>query len=118
MNQQQPNWQQDSTDKNPAALGPVAQQLATRITQHINAAAAINPVNLVASALLSTQRLALDENALVRVINLYVSLLRSVPYSAYTSLPEGDGVSITQYVRDMQLISEQKRRARTHLLFR
>ena len=45
---------------------------------------------------------------MARVINLYLSLLRSVPYSAYTSLPEGDGVSITHYVRDMQLISEQK----------
>ncbi len=108
MHQQQPNWQQEITHENPASLGPAAQQLATRIAQHINAAAAINPVNLVASALLSTQRLALDENALARVINLYLSLLRSVPYSAYTSLPEGDGVSITNYVRDMQLISEQK----------
>lgn len=108
MHQQQPNWQHELKHENPATLSRVAQQLATRIAQHINAAAAINPVNLVASALLSTQRLALDENGLTRVINLYLSLLRSVPYSNYTSLPQGDGTSIIHYVRDMQLISEQQ----------
>ena len=104
MDQQQPNWREES----PVSIAPAAQQLATSIAQHINAAAAINPVNLVALALLATPRLALDENALTRVINLYLSLLRSVPYSPYPSLPEGDGKSIIQYVRDMQLMSEQQ----------
>lgn len=104
MDQQQPNWREES----PVSIAPAAQQLATSIAQHINAAAAINPVNLVALALLATPRLALDENALTRVINLYLSLLRSVPYSPYTSLPEGDGKSIIHYVRDMQLMSEQQ----------
>jgi len=101
LDQQQPDWQHS---QQPIA----AQPLATRIAQHINAAAAINPVNLVASALLSTQRLALDENALTKVIDLYLSLLTQVPYSAYTSLPTADGASIIHYVRDMQLISEQQ----------
>lgn len=108
LDEQLPDWQQHNTSEQPLATGAATQQLATRIAQHINAAAAINPVNLVALALLSTQRLALDENALSRIINLYLSLLRSVPYSAYTSLPDGDGARIIHYVRDMHLISEQQ----------
>ena len=108
MDQQQPNWRHPELNQNAVDTSSTAQHLATRIAQHINAAAAINPVNLVALALLSTQRLALDENALTRAINLYLSLLRSVPYSPYTTLPEGDGSSITLYVRDMQLINEQQ----------
>ncbi len=108
MDQQQPNWRHPEFNQHSADISSTTQHLATCIAQHINAAAAINPVNLVALALLSTQRLALDDNALARVINLYLSLLCSVPYSPYTSLPEGDGKRITRYVRDMQLISEQQ----------
>lgn len=108
LDAQQPHWQEIGTAHTAATTNSMAQHLATRIAQQINAAAAINPVNLVALALLSTQRLALDENALARVINLYLSLLRSVPYSNHTSVPEGDGAHIIAYVRDMQLVSEQQ----------
>lgn len=104
MDQNLPNWREES----PVSIAPTAQQLATQVAQHINAAAAINPINLVALALLSTPRLALDENALARVINLYLSLLRRVPYSPYTSLPKEDGQHIIHYARDMQLLSEQQ----------
>lgn len=108
LDQQQPGWQHTEHSNPLVSSSSTPQRLATRIAQHINAAAAINPVNLVASALLSTQRLALDEHALRQVIDLYLSLLRRVPYSAYTTLPSADGASIIQYVRDMRLVSEQQ----------
>ena len=78
------------------------------MARHLNEAAAINPVNLVALALLSTSRLALDERALTRVLNLYLALLRQVPYSPHTTLPEGDGPALIEHVRGMDLLSEQR----------
>ncbi|VFT12344.1 glycerol-3-phosphate acyltransferase [Pseudomonas aeruginosa] len=73
-----------------------------------NDAAAINPVNLVALALLSTSRQALDESALARILDLYLALLRKVPYSPSATLPDGDGQALIEYVKSMNLLAEQK----------
>ena len=59
-----------------------------RIAQRLNEAAAVNPVNLVALAMLSTSRQALDQQSLARILDLYQALLRAVPYSPHTTLPE------------------------------
>jgi glycerol-3-phosphate O-acyltransferase len=78
------------------------------VAQGLNEAAAINPVNLVALALLSTNKLALDDQAMARILDLYLTLLRRVPYSPHTTLPEGDGKALIDYVKGMNLLSEQK----------
>jgi len=95
--QYRPEWLSDSTHR-----------LSERVAQHLNEAAAVNPVNLVALALLSTSKLALDDRALTRVLDLYLTLLRAVPYSPHTTLPEGDGQALIQYVQGMKLLAEQK----------
>ncbi|WP_103103039.1 glycerol-3-phosphate 1-O-acyltransferase PlsB [Pseudomonas sp. LFM046] len=110
LDQQQPDWraQELGPQFRPAWLNDTTNQLAVRIARHLNDAAAINPVNLVALALLSTSRLALDERALTRVLDLYLALLRAVPYSPHATLPESDGQALTQYVQSMGLLAEQK----------
>ncbi|MGC7840566.1 glycerol-3-phosphate 1-O-acyltransferase PlsB [Pseudomonas wayambapalatensis] len=110
LDQQQPGWrEQDLAPQfRPAWLNDTTTRLGQTVAQHLNGAAAINPVNLVALALLSTSRLALDERALVRVLDLYLALLRQVPYSSHVTLPEGDGKALIEHVRGMELLAEQK----------
>ncbi|MDO7901649.1 glycerol-3-phosphate 1-O-acyltransferase PlsB [Pseudomonas sp. K1(2024)] len=110
LDQQQPGWrEQDLAPQfRPTWLNDTTTHLGAKVAQHLNGAAAINPVNLVALALLSTSRLALDERALIRVLDLYLALLRQVPYSAHVTLPEGDGRTLIEHVRGMELLSEQK----------
>ncbi|WP_346841912.1 glycerol-3-phosphate 1-O-acyltransferase PlsB [Metapseudomonas otitidis] len=110
LDQQQPDWraQELGPQFRPAWLNDTTNRLAVRIARHLNDAAAINPVNLVALALLSTSRLALDERALTRVLDLYLTLLRAVPYSPHATLPEGNGQALIQYVQSMDLLAEQK----------
>lgn len=110
LDQQQPDWRQQELgpEYRPAWLSETTNHLARDVARHLNDAAAINPVNLVALALLSTTRLALDETALARVIDLYLDLLRKVPYSPSATLPEGDGHHLIEYVKSMNLLSEQK----------
>ncbi|WP_137885089.1 glycerol-3-phosphate 1-O-acyltransferase PlsB [Pseudomonas sp. 2FE] len=110
LDQDQPGWREQELGPQyrPAWLSDTSNRLAERVAQHLNEAAAINPVNLVALALLSTSKLALDERALTRVLDLYLCLLRSVPYSPHTTLPAGDGQALIEYVQDMQLLAEQK----------
>ncbi|MCY1349513.1 Glycerol-3-phosphate acyltransferase [compost metagenome] len=110
LDQQQPGWREQELGPQyrPDWLNETTNRLAERVAQHLNEAAAINPVNLVALALLSTPKLALDENALVRVLDLFLALLRQVPYSPCTTLPDGDGRALVEFVKGMQLVAEQK----------
>lgn len=110
LDQEQPDWREQELGPQfrPQWLNETTNRLATRVARHLNDAAAINPVNLVALALLSTSRLALDERALTRVLDLYLALLRAVPYSPHATLPEGDGQALIQYVQSMNLLAEQK----------
>lgn len=110
LDQDQPGWREQDLGPQyrPNWLSDTTHRLSERVAQHLNEAAAVNPVNLVALALLSTSKLALDERALTRVLDLYLTLLRSVPYSPHTTLPEGDGQALIQYVQGMKLLAEQK----------
>ncbi|MGN8249025.1 glycerol-3-phosphate 1-O-acyltransferase PlsB [Pseudomonas sp. SMV7] len=110
LDQQQPGWrdQEHGPQYRPDWLNATTTRLGETVARHLNEAAAINPVNLVALALLSTSRLALDERALTRVLDLYLALLRQVPYSPHTTLPEGDGQALIEHVRSMSLVAEQK----------
>ncbi|SHL06873.1 glycerol-3-phosphate 1-O-acyltransferase PlsB [Phytopseudomonas punonensis] len=110
LDAQQPDWREQDLgpDYRPAWLNDTTNRLGERVAQRLNEAAAINPVNLVALALLSTSKLALDERALVRILDLYQSLLRQVPYSPHTTVPEGDGLALIEHARGMELLSEQK----------
>lgn len=110
LEQEQPGWRQQSyaADARPAWLNDTTNRLAERIAQRLNEAAAINPVNLVALAMLSTNRQALDERSLSRVLDLYQTLLRAVPYSPHTTLPDSDGQALIAYVKALGLIAEQK----------
>ncbi len=110
LDQQQPGWRQQqlAPDFRPDWLNGTTNKLSERIAQRLNDAAAINPVNLVALAMLSTTRQALDSRSLARVLDIYQSLLRTVPYSPHVTLPEGDGATLIRYVQDLGLLAEQK----------
>ena len=109
LDQQQPDWrsQQLAPQFRPDWLNAVTSKLGDRIARHLNDAAAINPVNMVALALLSTSRLALDQTTLAQVLDLFLSLQRQVPYSPHATLPEGDGQALIDYVVSMDLLSVQ-----------
>lgn len=109
LDHEQPNWREQELGPQyrPGWLNETTHRLGERVAQHLNEAAAINPVNLVALALLSTNKLALDDQAMARVLDLYLTLLRRVPYSPHTTLPEGDGKALIDYVKGMDLLSEQ-----------
>ena len=69
-------------------------QLAIRLAEAINAAVAINPVNLVATALLSTPRQNIEENRLVSHINTLVTVARETAFSSHMSVTSLDATAI------------------------
>lgn len=78
-----PEWdgQALGEEDKPAWLSDTIDALADQINVRINAAADVNPINLLALALLSTPKHAMGEADLIAQIELCKTLLAEMPYS-------------------------------------
>ena len=83
LSQHAPEWdgQPVAADDKPAWLGTVVDALAQQIQINVNRAADVNPINLLALALLSTPKHAMGEADLLTQIALSKMLLAELPYS-------------------------------------
>lgn len=77
-----------------AAVSSAVDALAGRIMRHVNAAAAVTPVNLIAMVMLATPRHAMLEADLERQIDTYLKLLRTAPYDAHMTITDLDAPAI------------------------
>ncbi len=91
LGEEAPEWngQPVSEDAKPAWLSNTVDALAERIQVEINRAADVNPINLLALALLSTPKHAMGEADLLTQIALSKTLLAEVPY--------GERVTVTPH---------------------
>lgn len=94
-------------DSRPTWLNAAVDDLARRIVIGINAAAAVNNVNLLATVLLGMPRQAMLERDLVRQLDLYRALLMAERYSARITVTELDGAAIVRHGEAMQVIARQ-----------
>ncbi|ONF42860.1 glycerol-3-phosphate 1-O-acyltransferase [Marinobacter lutaoensis] len=103
------SWRQEAYDADyrPAWLPQVVNELAFRVASHINASVAVNPIGLTATVLLGTERLAMDEGQLIRLLDQFASLLRAYPYAETVTLPEGSGRDWVSYCEAMGLVARQ-----------
>ena len=112
-----PHWRSESSEPSELAagedpragwIGNAITELAVRINTEINSAAAVTPINLVATAILATQRQALPEVDLVRQVELYQRLLRDAPYSPLVTVTPDSGRQIVAYAEGLGLLERQK----------
>lgn len=82
--------------------------LANRINTNINGAAAVNPINLLSMVLLSTPKHAMDEDNLVRQLDLYRRMLAAVPYSDRIEVTSLKGAEIIAYGEQLKLLQRIK----------
>jgi glycerol-3-phosphate O-acyltransferase len=85
-----PAWRDTPAEPKPAWLGDAVPQLGRELAQRINAAAALNPVNLVALVLLATPHHAIEASLMTRQLALLVALQRRCPGGRHASLPGGE----------------------------
>jgi len=88
-------------------LATAVDELAERIMRNINSAAAVTPINLLALALLAMPRLALPEADLVRLLELYRSLITSFPYSSRVTVTTLSGTEMLAYGESLRLIERE-----------
>lgn len=110
LDEMQPGWRNDSevNGKWPGWMASAVAGMANRVAESINMAAAVNPVNVVASVLLTTPRLAMDASLLADRCTAIVDLLKQHPYSDRITFPEGNGQEWVSYVETMGLAQRQK----------
>lgn len=83
-----PRWR-EAREEQPDRFTDLVTRLGETLCRRINAAAALNPVNLVALALLATPHHAIEARLLARQLALLAQLQRRLPGGDRISLPEG-----------------------------
>ncbi|EMP57237.1 glycerol-3-phosphate acyltransferase [Marinobacter santoriniensis NKSG1] len=103
------SWRDEAYDAEyrPAWLTDAVDVLAQRVAANINASVAVNPIGMTATVLLGTERLAMDEGQLIRLMDQYARLLTTFPYAETVTLPEGSGKDWIAYCESMGLITRQ-----------
>lgn len=94
----QPNWREEiKTNSSPSWLPGFVDYLANYNMCRINSATTVNPVGLVAVALLASPQKAIAEDELVAQIDAYLELLKAAPYSPDVTLPDMNGRELVDY---------------------
>ncbi len=90
LQQEVGEWRADldpSGQNRPEWMAPTVDKLATELMTRINSAAAVNGLTLCAMALLASEKQALPREELLAQLQLYLALLRAVPYSRQSLVP-------------------------------
>lgn len=107
LDAQVPDWRDGRDAPRPAWLTRVVPALGETLSRRINAAAALNPVNLVALALLARPHRAIEVGLLARQLTLLVALQRRRPGGRDASLPEGSPEAWIARVETLGMISRR-----------
>lgn len=103
------SWRTDTPqdDSKPPWVAAVVDELATSIMRNINGAAAVNPVNLLSTALLATPRQSFLATDLARQIDVYRRILAEARYGPRVTLCEEDGEACIRYCESMGFVQRQ-----------
>jgi glycerol-3-phosphate O-acyltransferase len=107
LNERLPTWRQQRFDDDTRlpAVNAVVGELASKIMRGINAAAAVTPINLLATALFASPRGALPESVLLRQLDLYLKLLNGWPYGPRVTVTTATSAEIVEYGVSLKIVS-------------
>ena len=105
-----PDWRERdfSGEGRPDDLKPVINELGSQIMVRINRAAAVNPINLLALALLATPKQAMARTDLVALLDVYLTRLRRAPYSSLVTLPKHSASEIVAHGEKLGVLHRRK----------
>lgn len=106
LDQEVPQWRDMAYAPNdkPDWMFQFVDQLSTKVVTKINAAAALNPINLVATALLSTPKQAIEANLLRQQLELLIDLNKENLNGPQVTLPAGTPKEWVEYAVKMNTL--------------
>jgi len=107
-----PQWRGDVPENGskPPWLGRVVDDLAQRIMVNINRSADVNPVNLLATALLASRKHALDEDDLEKMIGVLKNVVRLTGYSDRVTITRMTPGQVIEYGLELGIVERQEHR--------
>ncbi|MDT8439809.1 MAG: glycerol-3-phosphate 1-O-acyltransferase PlsB [Wenzhouxiangellaceae bacterium] len=110
LDEHAPGWDDapPAADEKPTWLPGLVDDLALRIITNINAAAHVNPINLLAAALLATRRQALDVEDLEAMIAIYQRLIRMTAFSDRVTVTDLKPAEVIEYGLSLGVIQRQQ----------
>ena len=103
-----PDWRTQMQEEKPTWFSDVVDELAQRIQVNINRAADVNPINLLAIALLSTPKHAMAESDLLAQLALSKKLLAALPYSDRVTVTPMEPAEIIAYGEKIDVLTRRK----------
>lgn len=100
LTEQAPDWRAElakDPEQKPTWFTPAVNLLANKVMTNINGAAAASAVTLTSLVLLASEQNALERTQLERQLDFYLNLLKEVPYTAFTSVAEGDSKAVVDH---------------------
>ncbi|MEM1081934.1 MAG: glycerol-3-phosphate 1-O-acyltransferase PlsB, partial [Pseudomonadota bacterium] len=104
-----PEWEEQTfaDSEKPPWLPQVVDSLSEQIIVNINRAAHVNPINLLAAALLSTRKQTLDERDLETMIGVYQRLITMTGYSDRITMTELTPAEVIEYGIELGVVHRQ-----------
>ena len=104
-----PNWRQEqAAGVRPDWINAAVDTLSSCIQVNINRAADVNPINLLAVALLSTPKYAMSERDLLIQLDIFKILLRVAPYSARVTVTQMTPTQIVAYGEEVGVLARTR----------
>jgi glycerol-3-phosphate O-acyltransferase len=113
LDEHAPGWRANAFDdlnRSPWVIGLV-DELAQRIMRHINSAATVTPINLLALILLAMPRQAMLESDLLRQIETLLAVLRAIPYGERVTVTDLSPPAVVEYGLALKVITRETHRA-------
>ncbi|QPB41950.1 glycerol-3-phosphate 1-O-acyltransferase PlsB [Rodentibacter haemolyticus] len=103
LNQNFPDWKEESEDK-PQWFNQAVDAISNQVMVNINKAAAVNSMNLVGTALLSSRQRALSREQLLEQLSSYQQMLRQAPYSEDMVIPSDTPNKMLEHVLSLDRV--------------
>lgn len=104
-----PNWREEQLEGvRPDWINAAVDTLSSRIQVNINRAADVNPINLLAVALLSTPKYAMSERDLLIQLEVFKTLLVAAPYSARVTVTQMSPEQIVAYGEEVGVLARTR----------
>lgn len=109
LNKHQADWRNRTLlDERPEFMKPLVTELGDSIMQHINQAASVTPISLLATALLATPRGKLGKPELIRQIQVYHQILSSTHEGTHIVVPTIDPETVIEHGKKLGFIEAQQ----------
>ncbi|NBD96133.1 MAG: glycerol-3-phosphate 1-O-acyltransferase PlsB [Gammaproteobacteria bacterium] len=106
------DWRSEQVDNGskPPWLSDAVEDLAQKIMVNINRSADVNPVNLLATALLASRKHALDEEDLEKMIGVLKNVVRLSSYSDRITITRMTPGQVVEYGLELGIVERQEHR--------